>query len=64
MRTPAQVESILKQQIIDRENALKFGRGNPFATLCMHCYGRHPPPYDEICPHEPPPKHSPQEIEQ
>lgn len=32
--------------------------GNPFATLCHHCYGRHPPPRDEICPHEPPPRAS------
>lgn len=48
--TPAQIESILKQQHIDWDNALKFGRGNPFATLCMCCYGRHPPPRDNICP--------------
>lgn len=26
--------------------------GNPFATLCRHCCGRHAPPRDEICPHE------------
>lgn len=34
-------------------------QGNPFATLCLHCYGRHSPPRDEICPHEPPPKAKP-----
>jgi hypothetical protein len=26
--------------------------GNPYATLCLHCYGRHAPPRDEMCPHE------------
>ena len=26
--------------------------GNPFATLCYHCYARHAPPKDEICPHK------------
>ncbi len=25
--------------------------GNPFATLCYRCYGRHAPPKDDICPH-------------
>ena len=29
-------------------------QGNPWATLCQHCYGRHPPPRDEICPYDPP----------
>lgn len=24
--------------------------GNPYATLCQHCFGRHVPPRDEICP--------------
>lgn len=54
MRTPTQIESILEQQNIEWENALKFGKGSPYATLCMHCYGRHKPPRDQICPHEPP----------
>ncbi len=35
-------------------------RGNPFSTLCTHCYGRHRPPRNEICPREPLPKASPQ----
>lgn len=26
--------------------------GNPFATLCDHCCGRHPPPRNTICPNE------------
>ena len=26
--------------------------GNPYATLCLHCYGRHAPPFDDQCPHE------------
>lgn len=29
-------------------------RGNPFATLCSHCYGRHRPPKDVLCPNNPP----------
>jgi hypothetical protein len=35
-------------------------QGNPFATLCDHCYGRHKPPRDKECtraalpPTEPP----------
>lgn len=29
--------------------------GNPFATLCEHCYGRHRAPRDAECPHSPPP---------
>lgn len=26
-------------------------QGNPFATLCDHCYGRHAPPRGILCPH-------------
>ena len=26
--------------------------GNPYATLCQHCFGRHEPPRDNICPHQ------------
>lgn len=39
----------------DREwqNALAGARaGNPFATLCDHCMGRHPPPRHALCRHE------------
>lgn len=51
----AQKESILKQQIADWERDKEGARkGNPFATLCRHCYGRHAPPRDEICPSNPP----------
>lgn len=25
--------------------------GNPLATLCMRCYGRHPSPRDSECPY-------------
>lgn len=51
----AQRTSILKQQLDGWERAKEAGRkGNPFATLCLHCYGRHGPPQDEICPNEPP----------
>lgn len=24
--------------------------GNPYATLCLHCYGRHQPPRNDECP--------------
>ena len=34
-------------------------RGNPFATLCYHCYGRHAPPRDDLCPNEPPKRKQP-----
>lgn len=53
--TEAQKETILKRQIDGWERAKEAGRkGNPLATLCLHCYGRHAPPQDEICPHKPP----------
>jgi hypothetical protein len=52
---PVQTESILKKQIENWPRALAAGKqGNPYATLCMHCYGRHKPPMDEICPNDPP----------
>lgn len=52
----AQRAAILQRQIDGWDRAMEAGRkGNPFATLCFHCYGRHAPPHDEICPHEPPP---------
>lgn len=39
------------------EKAVAWAKtGNPYATLCMHCYGRHKPPRDNECPHEAPPK--------
>ena len=31
-------------------------QGNPLATLCAHCYGRHAPPRDTLCTRDPPPK--------
>ena len=30
-------------------------QGNPLATLCAHCYGRHAPPRDTLCTRDPPP---------
>jgi hypothetical protein len=34
------------------ETARKMGAvGNPFATLCQNCYGRHRSPRDNECPH-------------
>lgn len=55
MLTDAQRASILKFQIDNWERSKEGARkGNPFATLCLHCYGRHAPPKDEICPYDPP----------
>lgn len=54
----AQKAIILKTQIDDWPKHLAGAKmGNPFATLCKHCFGRHRPPNDEICPHEPPAPH-------
>lgn len=51
----AQKATILKEQLAGWERAKEAGRkGNPLATLCLHCFGRHPPPYGDICPDEPP----------
>jgi hypothetical protein len=55
--TEAQRASVLAQQERDWPKHLAGAKqGNPFATLCQHCYGRHAPPRDDICPHEPPPR--------
>jgi hypothetical protein len=54
--TPEQWAKIQAQQERDWPIHIAGGRhGNPFATLCQHCYGRHRPPLDEICPYDPPP---------
>lgn len=48
-------EAVLAQQKRDWPKHLEGGRaGNAYATMCLHCYGRHAPPKDGICPHEPP----------
>lgn len=50
-----QRDLILSRQMAGWERARREGReGNPLATLCLHCYGRHPPPMDDICPYDPP----------
>lgn len=55
MLSQKQRETILQRQMVGWDRAAEEGRkGNPWATLCLHCYGRHRPPHDEICPHEPP----------
>lgn len=52
-------EKLLEQQKRDWPRRVEGGRqGNPFATLCQHCFGRHAPPNDELCPNEPPPESS------
>lgn len=47
---------VLANQISEWPACLKQARkyGNPLATLCLHCYGRHDPPRDVICPRDPP----------
>jgi hypothetical protein len=42
----AQQEAAWPQHVAAAKN------GNPFATLCNHCYLRHPPPRDGICQRE------------
>ena len=43
----------LERQKREWERRVQLGKqGNPFATLCNNCYGRHAPPNDELCPHE------------
>lgn len=27
-------------------------QGNPYATMCLHCHGRHRPPHNELCPNQ------------
>jgi hypothetical protein len=47
--------ALLEKQIHDWPQHIESGRqGNPFATLCSHCYGRHQPPRDELCQKDPP----------
>jgi hypothetical protein len=48
-------QTILEKQLAGWPRHLEGARqGNPWATLCGHCYGRHAPPNEEICPHDPP----------
>ena len=55
MPSSEQYQSILQKQLDSWPRHLEAAkRGNPFATLCDHCYGRHAPPRDEICPRAPP----------
>lgn len=52
--SPAQRKTILATQLEQWPRDLEGGKGNPFTSLCLHCYGRHAPPRDDICPHSPP----------
>lgn len=48
-------EFILAKQIAAWPRHVEGAKGgNPWATLCLHCYGRHGPPHSEICPNDPP----------
>jgi hypothetical protein len=60
--TPAQTEIILRWQEENWPRCLaEAKKGSPFATLCYHCWGRHKPPMDGICPRDPPPPRISQE---
>ena len=55
--TASRAAALLVEQEDEWPNHLLAAKkGNQFATLCRHCYGRHAPPRDEICPHPEPPK--------
>ena len=47
--TQAEKETRWKRE----DESARYGAstGNPFATLCQHCYGRHWSPRDNECPH-------------
>lgn len=45
------IEPMIAKQHAAWPNAIKGAEsGNPYATLCQHCYGRHMPPRDDLCP--------------
>lgn len=46
-------DDLLERQKKDWPRMREMARnGNPWATLCFHCFGRHAPPHTEICPQE------------
>jgi hypothetical protein len=50
-------DDVLKRQLDGWERAKdEAKKGNPLATLCLHCWGRHAPPMDSICPNDPLPE--------
>lgn len=51
-----QEEKVARWSKDDEFRSKLAATGNPFATLCDHCYGRHKAPRDKECPHSPPPK--------
>lgn len=48
--TQEQKEARWKRQDEIMREGMKTG--NPYASLCLHCYGRHWSPKDDECPHE------------
>jgi uncharacterized OB-fold protein len=51
--TDERYERLLAEQKVEWQLLIAIAKkGNPFATLCENCYGRHAPPKDAICPHE------------
>lgn len=47
--TQAEKEARWKRQ--DETALYGAETGNPYATLCLNCYGRHRSPKDNECPH-------------
>lgn len=47
--TQAEKEARWKRQ--DENQRYGMRMGNPMASLCLHCYGRHWSPKDDECPH-------------
>lgn len=51
MAAETQVEKEARWKREDENARYGASTGNPYATLCMHCYGRHWSPKDKECPH-------------
>ena len=49
METQADKEARWKRD--DEHSRVGASKGNPYATLCFHCYGRHRAPKDNECPY-------------
>ena len=49
--TKAQRDEWARQDVVWKRQLEGQKQGNPCSTLCLHCYGRHPPPHWDCCPH-------------
>ncbi len=50
MKEETQAEKEVRWKREDASAQYGASTGNPFATLCQHCYGRHWSPKDNECP--------------